>query len=136
MFRFRQRTRGTTLEGSRFVNDCASFLSGEYLNDLIATSRDVPAWAWVNAVAHSAPERLVALAHAPHGRFGVEHGEWPAVVRRIATEVIDASVVTEMTVAEIQNAALVPIEFAVMSNPIGPRMTLRAVEHALGRSAR
>jgi hypothetical protein len=137
MFRFRRRASPTPPPPSLVADECESFLAGEYIDRLLDLDREVPAWAWINAIAHAAPARLAELAREASSppSMRADYRAWHIVIRAIAEDVLTTATDTSSTVEEIQSLTLMPIEFALMSNPIGPRTTLRVVEHALKRTA-
>jgi hypothetical protein len=137
MFRFRRRATPTPAPSSVVADECESFLAGEYIDRLLDLDREVPSWAWINAIAHAAPSRIVELASEPSSppSMRADYRAWRMVIREIAEDVLATAMDTSATVEEIQSLTLMPIEFALMSNPIGPRTTLRVVEHALKRTA-
>jgi hypothetical protein len=122
---------------SLVADECESFLSGVYVDHLLDRDREVPSWAWINLIAHASPERLAELANeGPSPSMArSDYRAWRIVIRTIAENVLAAATETATPIAEIQSLTLMPIEFALMANPVGPRTTLRVVEHALKRSA-
>jgi hypothetical protein len=137
MFRFRRRASAPNSSTSFVADECESFLAGEYVDRLLDLDREIPAWAWVNTIAHAAPGRVAELANETSmpPSMRADYRAWMTVIRAIAEDVLVAATDSATTVEEIQALTLMPIEFALMSNPVGPRTTLRVVEHALKRSA-
>jgi hypothetical protein len=138
MFRIRHKAHDTKAISSDVAEECESFLSGGYLDRLNDRSVEIPAWAWINLVAHAAPARVEELSMAALGpsTMRADHRAWWIVVRAIAERMVVTATESATTIEEIQSLTLVPIEFALMSNPVGPRTTLRVVEQALERTAR
>jgi hypothetical protein len=138
MFRFRRRAATPAPSSPTLADECESFLNGAYIEHLLDHDSEVPAWAWINAIAHAAPDRIAELANEssiPRSKRA-DYRAWQVVIRAIAEEVMEAADGRPSDVEQIQVLTLMPLEFALMSNPIGPRTTLRVVEHALkGRSS-
>ena len=137
MFRFRHHATPPKSTNSLVADECESFLSGAYVDHLLDLDREVPPWAWINLIAHASPERIAALAREDTSPSSVrsDYRAWRIVIRSIAENVLAAANKTATPIEEIQSVTLMPIEFALMANPVGPRTTLRVVEHALKRSA-
>jgi hypothetical protein len=136
MFHFRRRARSTSATPTLLADECASFLSGNYLDHLVDSAGEVPPWAWINAAAHATPDELDALARTPlpPPEIRVDYREWRIAMGLIAGRVLATARAADRPVEEIQSVALVPIEFSLMSSPVGPRTTLRLVESALERT--
>src|SRR5689334_16655676 len=44
------------------LDEFDAFLSGQYVEYLLQQGRAVPAWAWINQLAHGTPDELAAIA--------------------------------------------------------------------------
>lgn len=53
--------------GTNLVAECEAFISGAYAAHLQARGQPVPAWAWINRLAHAAPADIEVLAAAAYG---------------------------------------------------------------------
>ena len=138
MFRFRRQTEQDKVAPALVTDECEFFLTGRYLDHLLDVGDEVPSWVWINPVAHGSPDRLAEIAALGPGPSTLrsDYRAWRIVIAAIAEGVIAAAKETTLPIAEIQSFTLVPVEFALMANPVGPRTTLRVVEHALHRTAR
>jgi hypothetical protein len=55
------RQRGTSA-GLVLVEECEAYLEGRYLEWLENAGKPIPAWAWLNGLAHGEPAVVMALA--------------------------------------------------------------------------
>ena len=108
----RRGSNGTEL--CPFDNEFDAFLAGRYADWLSTANRAVPAWAWVNKVAHATIEELHAIATGPVpvGASG-ETVQWHLVSTLLAKEVLAAVAGDESRLAELQRETLVPAELQV-----------------------
>lgn len=108
----RRESNGT--EGCPFDNEFDAFLAGRYADWLSSANRAVPAWAWVNPVAHATIDELHAIETAPPpaGVSG-ETVRWHQVSWLLAKEVLLAVDDDESRLAELQHDTLVPAELQV-----------------------
>ncbi len=111
--------------------ECAMFLAGEYAGYLESEGRPVPAWAWVNRLAHGTEGDLRTLAGGPK-RDGSPGG----MISRIASHVLDLLESDDVSLPDLQRRALIPLEMALGETP-GSGVPLssaelgRAIMHAL-----
>jgi hypothetical protein len=118
---------------SPIADECAAFLTGEYAQTLLAAGYEVPPWAWLNSIAHGGESRLHAAIGDVRTRavFRRRAEQWQTTVRRIALEILAAATTRGIPAARLQRDVLVPVEFALMARPTGPRAVLRATARAL-----
>ena len=76
----------------------------------------MPAWAWVNMLAHSRPGDLASIKR-PH-RFG-----WEVVVAQLAAELLNAGHGRPEVVGFLQRAVLVPLELALLAGDVPEPVT-------------
>jgi hypothetical protein len=108
------------------------YLLGRYADDLMSRGEAVPPWAWVNTLAHAAPDHLVALSHNPgQPSLRPELWAWQRTVSFLAAEILETASRQATSVAEIQSLVVVPIELAAMPHTFGPSTVLRIVLGAL-----
>ena len=108
--------------------ECAMFLAGEYGGYLESEGQPVPAWAWVNPLAHGTEDdlrRLVADV-PPKGSPG-------SMVARIAAHVLELldDPGQDVCLTELQRRTLIPLETALGEAP-GLGVPLNSAE--LGRA--
>ena len=91
-------------------------LRGDAVGLFNELGQGVPAWAWVNMLAHSRPGELASIKR-PH-RFG-----WEVVVAHLATELLNAGQGCPEVVGLVQRAALVPLELALLGGEVTEPVT-------------
>jgi len=113
------------------VGDCEAFLTGRIAERIERRSGCVPAWAWMNLLAHGTEEELRA-------ECGTSRPPWTPVWRQarsyLAGEVLDFADACG-SLSEIQLRVLAPVELALTSPPVGydPRKWVLTVMTALDR---
>jgi hypothetical protein len=123
-----------------YDNEFDSFLAGAYIDWLLRNNQPIPAWAWVNRVAHAGIDDLEELAsgvdYSPCSREGLE--PWRIVTTFIASEVV-AAAGDETTLAYLQQRVLVPLELHLAESwwaAVTPREVAATVLVALQNAAR
>ncbi|HEY7812292.1 MAG TPA: hypothetical protein VIC62_03595, partial [Nakamurella sp.] len=106
--------------------ECAMFLAGEYAGYLESEGRPVPAWAWLNRLAHGTEGDLRTLAGGPK-RDGSPGG----MISRIAGHVLELLESGDVSLPDLQRRTLIPLEMALGETP-GPGVPLNSAE--LGRA--
>lgn len=99
--------------GGGLAAECEAFLSGHYLELLCRNGRlGVPAWAYVNCVAHASRVELEELAsrYAPTS-------DPMALVSYMASEVLAAANRMGVAVSTLQASVLVPFELKLCGAP-------------------
>jgi len=88
-----------------------AYLAGVYGQWLELHNRQVPAWAWVNRVAHATVDELEQLSRGRH--ISPDDSEtillWQHVLTFLAKEILDVAP-TERELLELQLTALIPLE--------------------------
>jgi len=105
--------------GRGLGDECEAFLAGEWAEYRRTRGRDVPAWAWLNRVAHAPAHVLVLAIRTPV--YGRETDEWSRLRTCVVESLFRQADEKRMTVAELQRAALVPIELALFADDGSPR---------------
>ena len=108
------RIRGKFGQGVRehhLVSECEAFLTGRYAPNLDAEHLPIPAWAWLNTLAHGGPEQITAqtLALDVHTWFDPRRA-WEEALSYLAHEVLSLVEQGSCTLEEIQRSSLVPVE--------------------------
>jgi hypothetical protein len=97
------------------IAESVQLLAGKSLDQYVDSGRGVPAWARVNALAHSTPERLAAFARRPCPAGG---SRWEAVMSFLAGEVLTISHRRPEEIAHIQATVLIPLELALLDGEV------------------
>jgi hypothetical protein len=79
------------------------------------SGQGVPAWAYLNALAHSQADQLTTLTTAP---LFLRPGGWDAVVAYLATELLTIAHGRPDQISVIQRAALVPLELGLLAGEV------------------
>jgi hypothetical protein len=92
------------------ADECEAFLAGRYVELTRAMGWRVPAWAWLNDLAHGSPRvvRRLAAGRRSRGR----RSRWTAIVDELAATVVPPGA-DDAAVADLQRDVLVPLELAV-----------------------
>ena len=121
-----------------YDNEFDAFLAGRYADWLSNANRSVPAWAWVNKVAHATIEEIHTLAmSSPPATAPAATVPWHRVSALLAKEVLVAVGDDKCRLAALQREALVPAElqlarhwWAVVSPIDLATVTVEAVHRA------
>lgn len=92
-------------------NEFDSYLSGSYADWLMRRHRSVPAWAWVNRLAHGTIDELDELRAGVFAPVATttDVSLWHQVLTFLASEVLDRAVDHD-ELRELQRTVLVPVE--------------------------
>ena len=113
-----------TRSGTRLAREVEAFLSGSSGEWFIARGRDVPAWAYVNQIAHSEPDLLWQLAAWQPAREArlttqpdrrVDSLSWRGAVAVLASEILELGGSDPGSIRQIQLDRLQPLESALMA---------------------
>ena len=127
----RQRSaRGEARAGARLVRELEAFLSGSSEDWFFTRGQHIPAWAYVNKVAHADPDRLGQLAAWAPNEPSHCHG-WREAVAILARDTIEAGARDPRAIRRIQLDSLVTLELQLISRTA--RVAPRALV-ALGRA--
>ncbi len=96
--------------------EVAAFLSGTSANRLAAGGDPVPAWAWLNRVAHRSPEDLVEMAEGVPPAGGEPDGATAAAL--IAAAVVRRAGGGPTAIRAVQSRRLVPLELDLMAGRV------------------
>lgn len=118
-----------TRSGVRLAREIEAYLNGSSGEWFTARGREVPAWAYVNQVAHAEPDLLWQLAAweparearlttRPGGR--VDRLSWRGAVAVLAGEVLDLGGSEASSIRRIQVDRLQPLESALMTRSAYP----------------
>lgn len=105
------------------ADECDAFLTGRYAEYRRDVGQPIPAWAWINELAHRDPEDIVVLAIGDR-EPGRVLAPWTPVVDDLAGSLAaQAGSLAEM--GTMQRAALVPLELSVIET--GQRLTPKSL---------
>jgi len=114
------------------VRECERFLEGRFAEHLVIAGIPVPAWAWLNILAHGTPARLQIVAGAPAD--GTSGRGWRRALAKLADEVF-AAAEREGSLEAVQRGILVPLELYLAARPemagLGPDELVARVRAAL-----
>lgn len=103
------------------VKEAAALLDGQ-IADRYAPYDRIPAWAPVNALAHSNRDRLDQMIHC---RAAGHPGSWSAAIGRLAGLIL-YSVDDDAQLARLQRDALIPLELGLLDRSVpAPRTPSR-----------
>ncbi len=96
--------------GTQLVTECEAFLSGAYAAYLQAQHMHVPAWAWINRLAHGTQADIERLA-------ANDDGDTPdALTSCIAAHLIDATQQRGISLDSLQHNNLIPLETLLVAS--------------------
>ena len=110
--------------GAELVAGCEAFMTGRYADYLEEREQLVPAWVWMNLLAHGTHDQLVSARKdlgSPRGR-GPLHAAWWQARAYLAGEVADAVDAGLGPLPQLQRRVLLPLESRL------------AADHAPGRN--
>lgn len=121
---------------ARLVDECTAFLTGGYPWMLLHEGNPVPAWAWVNLLAHASEPVLTALTAGGWPRVRAPE-VWKSAVSRLAGQCLDLAARLDVELHDLQVTVLVPLELALIAEGVenlGPSRLVERVESALIRA--
>lgn len=101
--------------GDDVGTECEEFLSGRFARMLATRGEPVPAWAWLNQVAHATRQEVAALAATAGSPRRLGAGDWRAAVAAVALDLLWLAQ-NERALQLLQLEALVPVELALMGD--------------------
>jgi hypothetical protein len=115
--------------GTELIGEAEAVLAGRYAEHLESGQRPVPAWAWVNLLAHGTEEGL-REARARLGEPGASQ-RWRDARGYLAGEILGVVEVGGIPLDELQREVLVPFELRLAgrdrSRPLTPSDVVNAV---------
>ena len=117
------------------VAGAEAFLRGTSARHLRRQGRDVPGWAWLNALAHGDTFRIVEIASGcgPDRSWRAGSRRWKQALTFIASQMLESSGGRPSRLAEIQAGVLQPLEERMLRGDVGtPRTPEQLVAVALG----
>ncbi|SRR5581483_5211648 len=122
-------------QADELIVECERFLAGRSAEYLAGNGRPIPAWAWLNVLAHGDETRVHTIATTlrqsdTHERVTT----WGQALGRLADEILECAAVVG-SVHTVQLATLVPLELRLMANRemagLGPADLLARARAAL-----
>lgn len=96
---------------SWIVEQCAAFLEGSYRELLRCRHQPMPAWTWINVLAHGDEEEVRRRAAETVGEDDCD-----AYLARLARHTLVKMRTEGVSLKEVQNAILVPLELALITS--------------------
>lgn len=115
---------------TQLVAECEAFLSGRYADDLMEAHEAVPAWTWLNLLAHGSEAELRGAASAG----AVMLSNWSRARSFLAGEVLDRVDIGAVTLDALQRDVLIPLELDLAAHDprwLRPSQLVAAVLEAL-----
>lgn len=98
------------------ADECEAFLTGTYWEYITARKRPCPVWAYINRVAHTAPDDVISLADTPE-RIAEPVLDWLDVERAVADQLVAMTGGDLDAIRRLQRRVLLPLELAIASEP-------------------
>ena len=124
------------LEGIRLVTEVGAYLDGRYLERVARRWRHIPAWAFLNHVAHRDLEHLQQRFKPPRlsRRSSGELAGWIRASKVVSNELSALVGKDPLLLRRIQQTVLEPLESSLIATPDGDAPTPRELV-ALVRAA-
>ncbi|MBF6557537.1 MAG: hypothetical protein IVW52_15520 [Acidimicrobiales bacterium] len=136
----RSRSRRIRSQARELVEECESFLTGQYPSVLQARGVPVPEWAWLSLLAHAPAETLMDHAAGGPRRNYLDRLNliWLGAVALLTQELVVQAERTGCSVEELQHAVLVRLELRWVQTPstasvVGPSPFVEEVRQALNQ---
>ncbi len=121
---------------AELIGDCEAFLVGHLAEQFEGRAASVPAWAWMNLLAHGSEHDLRSERAVVRARQLTSGDEWCAARSYLAVEVLNLAAEFG-PLADLQRSVLVPLEQRLASRPEvagwRPRQWVGSVEAALDK---
>jgi len=126
--------RGEVKAGVRLVREVEAFLSGSSEDWFFARGENIPAWAYINLVAHADPDQLGRLAAWAPDESASCHG-WREAVAILAKDTIEAGQHDHLAIRRVQLDNLVGLELRLIADTgkMAPRSLVALGRACLGR---
>lgn len=128
--------RDRNARSAELIGDCEAFLVGHVAERIEGRAASVPAWAWMNLLAHGSEHDLCSERAIVRPRQLTSDDEWRAARSYLAVEVLNLAAEFG-PLAELQRRVLVPLEQRLASRPEvagwRPRQWVESVEAALDK---
>ncbi len=96
---------------SWIVEQCGAFLAGSYRELLMCRRQPIPAWTWINVLAHGNEEEVRRRAAEPVGTDGCD-----AYLARLARHTLVKMRTEGVSLRAVQRAILIPLELALIGS--------------------
>jgi hypothetical protein len=106
-------------QSSRLISDTEAFLTGTIVGRLVQQNAQVPAWAWLNKVAHGELQNLHAVGHIVRSPTSdpladLTGQSWGTAQGMLARDVIELVGDDPSLLWLVQRSVLVPLELRLM----------------------
>ena len=136
----RSRTRRIRSQGRELVEECESFLAGQYPSVLQARGDPVPEWAWLSLLAHAPADVLIdqAMGGPPRQYRDRLNLIWLGAVALLTQELVMQADRTGCSVEEVQHSVLLRLELSwarpwSATSMVGPSRFVEEVRQAIDR---
>jgi hypothetical protein len=100
----------------KLVAECEEFLKGRLAEQWAKEDRHVPAWAWINVLAHGSASRLETLRDGELGALRAGEPSWNQALSFLASAVIGAAQAAGCRIDKLQHDVLVPLELELLTS--------------------
>ncbi len=119
------------VDSSPLAEECEAYLSGRYADAVAGAGSHVPAWAWLNLLAHGSARDLQQLTCSPTAPL------WEQARAYLASELLSAAQ-AGASLAVLQDTVLQPLEAEAISReaqgwPVSPAETVATMRAAIKR---
>jgi len=108
--------RDRNARSAELIGDCEAFLVGHVAERIEGRAASVPAWAWMNLLAHGSEHDLRSERAVVRPRQVTSGDEWRAARSYLAVEVLNLAAEFG-PLADLQRRVLVPLEQRLASRP-------------------
>lgn len=123
-----------SVAGDLLVEEAEAYLSGRLAEYYMDRGVEVPAWAWLNAVAHRSDAQLAAMVLAGRpDQVSLELGRWYDARLTLAVVVLDIARYSREDITELQHDALIPLEIELAGERLAPQALVEKAVDALHR---
>jgi hypothetical protein len=104
------------VDSTALVNECQAFLDGGIVEQFIRSEIEIPAWAWINLLAHGEESQLSNPPMPRHDRRGEDVTRWCDARAYLAHEVLRRARHVG-SLRAVQRRVIVPLELMLAAEP-------------------
>ncbi len=110
--------RAVRRQAAELTAGCEALVAGRAYEHIAATGREVPAWAWLNVLAHGTRRELADVRSGKRWEVGLGcRREWRAALAFLANEILEKAGPDPAKLVALQSRVLVPLELSLGENP-------------------
>ena len=122
----------TSVAAAVLAEETEAFLSGRLVEHYLERGIEVPAWAWLNAVAHRSDAQLAAMVMAGRPeRVPRALERWYDARLTLAVVVLDLARYSHEDITNLQHDALIPLEIHLAGARLEPQVLVERAVDAL-----